>query len=358
MSWMEIYEKLVNTDTGPDLSMEEKLNRTSFLADVLGDLGFKVERRKAAYVAFCGDPPYITLIGHLDTVFPEGEAKRRPFKIEGSIARGPGVCDMKGGVVVLLEALKRFFKEKRTSVCVVLNVDEELGSPISKDTFLEVAEKTSCCLSFEPGRENGEFISSRKGIISLWLFAHGKKGHASRLDEGVNAIAEISYKIVELLSLNGRFSSLTINPTIVKGGLESNVTPDKAEVYFDVRFYEDEEYEFLKRVLENLSTVLPEATISYTMKLRRLPMKEDKFLVEIVKSVAREMGMESSFVRATGGGDVAFFSQKNVPSMDGLGIPGGKMHSEEEYAKVDRFEERVNLVVRLLERLGGEDNVR
>ncbi|AIY86375.1 MULTISPECIES: M20 family metallopeptidase [unclassified Thermotoga] len=358
MKWIEIYEKLVNIDTGPDLPFEEKLRRTSFLTEILEDLGFRVEKRGAAYVAFRGKPPYVTLIGHLDTVFPEGESKRRPFTIEGNIAKGPGVCDMKGGVVILLESLKRFLQQNDTDLCVVLNVDEELGSPLSGEVFKEVSGMSSHCLSFEPGRENGEFISSRKGIISLWLFARGKKGHASRLDEGANAIVELAFKAVELFSLNGRFPNLTLNPTIVKGGAESNVTPDKAEVYFDVRYYDDKEYEFLEETLKRLSAVHPEANVSYTLKLRRLPMKEDPDFVNIVKMSAEEIGMTVSFVRATGGGDVAFFSQNGVPSIDGLGIPGGKMHSEDEYARLDQFEDRVNLVVHLLRKLGGEKNVR
>lgn len=351
MKWIEIYEKLVNTDTGPDLSMEEKLNRTSFLAEILEKLGFRVERRKAAHVAFLGEPPYVTLIGHLDTVFPEGESRKRPFSVDGSIARGPGVCDMKGGVVILLEALERFLKEDEANLCVVLNVDEELGSPVSRDTFEEIAAMSSHCLSFEPGRENGELISSRKGIISLWLFAHGKKGHASRPDEGVNAITEISFKVLELSSLNGKFPNLTINPTVVRGGAESNVTPDKAEVYFDIRYYEDKEFEFLKKTLEKISTVHPEATVSYRMKIRRSPMKEDPAFISTVKEAAEEIGMKPVFVRATGGGDVAFFSQRGIPSVDGLGIPGGRMHSEEEYARINLFEERVNLVVHLLKKI-------
>ncbi|PLV58723.1 M20 family metallopeptidase [Thermotoga sp. KOL6] len=358
MEWMKIYERLVNTDTGPDISIDEKLNRTFFLAEILEELGFKVEREDAAYVAFHGHPPYITLIGHLDTVFPEGESKKRPFKVEGNIAKGPGVCDMKGGIVVLLESIKRFLEGDDANLCIVLNVDEEIGSPFSQSTFEKIAEKTSYCLSFEPGRENGEFVSSRKGILALSVFVHGKKGHASRLDEGVNAIIELSYKIMEIFSLNGRFENLTLNPTIVKGGLESNVTPDLAEVYFDVRFYEDKEYDFLNKMLDNLSTIHPDSTFSYRMKIRRLPMKESRILVELVRSVAKEMKMEPKFVRATGGGDVAFFSQKDVPSMDGLGIPGGRMHSEEEYARLDQFEKRVELVVQLLKRLGGVRNVR
>lgn len=261
---------------------------------------------------------------------------------------------MKGGVVILLESLKRFLQQNDTDLCVVLNVDEELGSPLSGELFKEVAGMSSHCLSFEPGRENGELISSRKGIISLWLFARGKKGHASRLDEGANAIVELAFKVMELTSLNGRFPNLTLNPTIVKGGAESNVTPDKAEVYFDVRYYDDKEYEFLEETLKRLSAVHPEANVSYSLKLRRLPMKEDPDFVNIVKMSAEEIGMTVSFVRATGGGDVAFFSQNGVPSIDGLGIPGGKMHSEDEYARLDQFEDRVNLVVHLLRKLGGE----
>lgn len=349
--WLELLERLVNTDTGFDLDNSTKLERTQFVADILKDYGFHVHRESAAHVALKGKPPYLTLIGHLDTVFKEGEASRRPFTLQDNVARGPGVADMKGGAVLLVAVVEEAMRKNLDGLCVVLNVDEELGSKESRETFEKYARESVCCLSFEPGGIHKELVASRKGIASLNIEVKGVKGHASRLEEGANAIVEASYKVCELYSLNGHIGGLTVNPTIMNGGEKSNITPDLCRIYCDVRFSNIEELrEFEKRLVEIVSENRIERTsCTYSLIERRPPMLFMDEMKCALEKVFQNLGKRFELEHSSGGADGAFFTAFGVPTLDGLGLCGGRFHSEEEFALIDSFEDRVSLAVELLE---------
>ncbi|MCS7175767.1 M20 family metallopeptidase [Pseudothermotoga sp.] len=348
--WLDLFERLVNIDTGFDLDVETKLSRTRFVMDSLKKLGFEVHEEKAAHVAEKGQPPYLTLIGHLDTVFKEGEAIRRPFKVENGVAKGPGVADMKGGVIVLLATVEEALKENLDGLCVVLNVDEELGSKESRNTFENYARKSVCCLSFEPGGINGEIVTSRKGIASLDIVVKGVKGHASRLEEGANAIVEASHKICQIYSMNGIVGSLSVNPTIINGGEKSNITPDLCKVYCDVRFSSKQELkEFEKKLAEITRTSFVErTTCEYNLNERRPAMSFMEEMKQALEEVFQRLGKRYEFEHSSGGADGAFFTALGVPTLDGLGLCGGRFHSEEEFAFIQSFDERVKLSLELL----------
>ena len=340
MDPIALLERLVRTPTGPDLSIFEKLKRTEFVRDLLKEIGFEVETRNGCHIARKGKPPYITLIGHLDTVFPEGEERKRPFRIENGKAYGPGVADMKGGIVVMIEALKRIDIH---GIAVIMNVDEELGSNESEKVLKEFASMTKYCLSFEPAFPDGKLISSRKGVGALRIIVHGRKGHSARLNEGANAVVELADKIVKLWKLNPKFEYLSLNPTIVRGGIKSNVTPDEAEVYFDVRYYDEKEIELLERELSGILNVeiVKGTGMEYSLDVFRKPMKRCDEMVSLVGDMGYSTGM------SPGGGDSAFFEK----ALDGLGLPGGFFHSEKEYALVSKLEDKMKLAVSLIEKL-------
>ena len=344
---IELLRNLVHTPTGPDLSIEEKLDRTRFVRDILDEFGFDVETRNGCHIARRGNPPYTTFIGHLDTVFPEGEERRRPFRIEGGIAYGPGVADMKGGVVVMLEALKRLRMDGVDGIdgmAVIMNVDEEMGSFESEKIFDEFSKMTKYCLSFEPAFPDGKLVSARKGVGKLRILCHGRKGHAARLGEGANAIVELSEKIVRLWNLNTKFEHLTLNPTLMRGGIKSNVTPDSAEVSFDMRYYDEREIESLKDEIELIlkNPFVAGTRLEYFIEPFRKPMKRCEELVKIVEDLGYSTGM------SPGAGDSAFFDR----ALDGLGLPGGFFHSEKEYAIISKLEEKVRLAVEIVNRIG------
>jgi len=341
--WLKLWEDLVNAPTGPDVGLDEKLNNTAFVAELLESYGFKVQRHPAAYVAVRGNPPYITLIGHLDTVFKRGEEERRPFRVEGDRAYGPGVLDMKGGIVVLLAALEG---SDMDGMCVILNVDEELGSTSSRPTIDEYAAKTSYCLSFEPGFPDGSIIGARKGAAFGKIVVHGEKGHGSRLYEGANAIVEAAHKVTALWAMNPTFKYLTFNPTIIEGGVKTNVTPDRVEVTIDVRFYDELELQKLFETLNSITSVsyIPGTRTEYELVVNRNPMRECEKLI----ALARSRGFKP--ILSPGGGDVSFFEK----GLDGLGMDGGNLHSEGEYAIVSSFEKKVDLARYLIAELSAE----
>lgn len=348
--WLDMFERLVNIDTGFDLDAKAKLSRTQFVVDFLKGLGFDVHEERAAHVAVKGDPPYLTLIGHLDTVFKEGEAAKRPFTVENGVARGPGVADMKGGVVVLLATVDEALKRSLDGLCVILNVDEELGSKESRETFEKYAKKSACCLSFEPGNVNGEIVVSRKGIASLDIVVKGIKGHASRLEEGANAIVEASHKICQIYALNGTLGDLSVNPTIINGGEKSNITPDLCKFYCDVRFSNKKELgEFERKLAEIARTSSVERTsCEYSLNERRPAMIFMEEMKRALEEVFQRLGKRFELEHSSGGADGAFFTALDVPTLDGLGLCGGRFHSEEEFALLGSFDERVKLSLELL----------
>ncbi len=350
--WIGIYERLVNTDTGYEVGIEEKLDRTSFVSDILKDMGFEVKRGKASHIAWRGNPPYIAFIGHLDTVFKLGEPERRPFEISNGVVKGPGVADMKGGVILLLMTLERIVDEFRNvPIGVVLNVDEEIGSNFSAEDHLDMAAKSRFCLSFETGRGTWKVVTSRKGIANLVLRVKGKSGHASMPRSGANAIVELSYKIPRLASL--RVGDSTVVPTMVDGGVKSNVIPDKAEVFCDVRFSDFSEIDEIKGIVEDLvGEKIVEGTLTtYEMEIRRMPMKKLDPVEEVLKAVSNELGVEIESLYVGGGGDAAFYTSKGVPSIDGLGLVGRNIHSEYEEAYLDTAEDRLKLALKIFEEI-------
>lgn len=348
--WFGIYERLVNTDTGFDIDLSQKLLRTDFVAEELAKLGFKLIRESAAHVGILGKPPYITLIGHLDTVFKEGESSKRPFNVRNDIVYGPGVADMKGGIVTLLATVEKAVSSGFKDICVIMNVDEELGSKTSRETFYKYAKESICCLSFEPGGSNGEVVISRKGIASMNLTVRGIKGHASRLEEGANAIVEASKKLVEIYSLNEKFSDLTANPTIVNGGEKSNITPDLCMVYFDVRFSDQKDLEkFKEKVFQICSfSSIKGTNCDLSLQERRPAMKPHPEILKALEEISKELLKEIKVQHSNGGADSAFFYQFDVPSIDGLGISGGRFHSEDEYAILSSFEPKIELSMALI----------
>ncbi|HEY8542934.1 MAG TPA: M20/M25/M40 family metallo-hydrolase [Pseudothermotoga sp.] len=348
--WLRLYEKLVNTDTGFDISLSAKLERTSFVTEILNTYGFEVHQEEAAHVALLGKEPYLTLIGHLDTVFKEGESKARPFQIKENLIYGPGVSDMKGGIITLLATVEAARKNSINSLCVILNVDEELGSKVSRETFYKYANKSVCCLSFEPGGVNGEIVASRKGIVSMNLTVKGKKGHASRLHEGANALVEACRKVDKIYSLNGVFGDLTLNPTIINSGEKSNITPDLCNVYFDVRFSTKSELEDCRKSISEIcsDTSIEGTVCEFSFQERRPAMGFHPQMKIALEKTFEKIGRRFELQHSSGGADSAFFYEFNVPTIDGLGITGGRFHSEEEYAFLNSFEPRVALSLEIL----------
>ena len=357
MNWMKFFEEIVNLPTGPDLTIEEKLSKLKNVESFIRSLGFECKYGKGSLIAEMGNPPYITLIGHFDTVFKKDDTLSRPFKTHDNKVYGPGVADMKGGIVIMLKAVKEFLDEKvemKRGLRLIINVDEELGSKISRDDMYAAAEDSIYCLSYEPARPSGALLSARKGIAGCRIKVHGEKAHAALIGkEGANAVVELSDKILKMYEMNGQIDGLTVNPSIVNGGVKSNIIPDYAEAYFDIRYAKKDDIDSIQETIKEIcsKTVVKGTKIEYEFKISRAPMRSSDELLSIVDKVAKNLNIDISFEVTGGGGDSAFFSEKGVDALDGLGIVGGRFHSEDEYAELNSIEERSLLSKELLKEL-------
>ena len=181
----------------------------------------------------------VLMIGHMDTVFDDGTASERPFSVRGDRAYGPGVSDMKGGLLsgflaadVLREARFDAF-ERITYVC---NPDEEIGSPSSSETIRRLAAGHDAALVLESGRSNGAIVSSRKGTIDYVIRIHGRAAHAGvEPDEGRSAVIEAAHKAIEIADIHGRWPGVTCNVGVLRGGTRSNVVAEDAVLEVDLR---------------------------------------------------------------------------------------------------------------------------
>jgi hypothetical protein len=186
----------------------------------------------------------VLLMGHRDTVFPKGEAVRRPFRIEGGKAYGPGVADMKAGLVMNAFVLAAFkaFGGAPAPVTGLITSDEEIASPSSRPIIERVARGARCVLNAEPGRPSGNVVTRRKGGVFLHLEVTGRAAHSGgAFEKGISAIGEIAHKIIAMHALTGMRRGITVNVGLVKGGQSVNTTAPSAEGQIDLRYVEPDD---------------------------------------------------------------------------------------------------------------------
>ncbi|CAG7627324.1 Carboxypeptidase G2 [Paenibacillus solanacearum] len=304
-------------------------------------------------------PEQVLLIGHYDTVWPLGEAAKRPFRIEGGNAYGPGVYDMKAGLLQAMFALKalqdtgRFPSGKR--VVLLINSDEEIGSPTSRGFIEEAARQSAAAFVLEPPMEpNGALKTSRKGSGRYKLTVKGVSAHAGvNPQKGVSAILEMACHIQRLHAMTDYAKGTTVNVGIVHGGIGSNVVAEHAEAEIDVRVATLEEAERIEAELASLQPVLPGAAIELTGGMMRPPMERTGAIAGLY-ALAREVARTELAIAleetATGGvSDGNFSAAVGTPTLDGLGARGDHAHSPLEYVRVDEIPARTALLARLIE---------
>src|SRR5262245_62481540 len=206
----------------------------------------------------------IVLMGHRDTVFPKGEVARRPFRIEGGRAYGPGVADMKGGLVLnafVLAAFKRFGGAP-APLAGLITSDEEIASPSSRPVIERVGRQARCVFNSEPGRPSGNVVTSRKGGVFLAMEVYGKAAHSGgNFEKGISAIGELAHKIVALHNLTDLKRGITLNVGLVRGGQSVNTTAPSAEGQIDLRYVRPEQR---AQMLAAVQAVIDDATIPGT----------------------------------------------------------------------------------------------
>jgi glutamate carboxypeptidase len=314
-----------------------------------GALGFR-----AQLGAPVGAAPVLA-IAHLDTVWPIGSLARRPFRVAGDEAFGPGVFDTKAGVVLLLFALEALRDEGVVAPRPVhgfLSIDEEIGSPGSKRRIVELAQRARAALILEPALgPRGAAKTSRKGVGRFKLVVTGKAAHAGLdPDSGASAIHELAAQVGRVAALADRAKGTTLNVGKIEGGTTANVIAASASADIDARVFTPEEAERVERSLRELVPTLEGTQLRVEGGFDRPPLRRTDGVVacyEVARGVARELGFELE-EGSVGGGSDGCHTAPLVPTLDGLGAVGAGAHAEDERISVSWLPRRAALLASLL----------
>jgi glutamate carboxypeptidase len=293
--------------------------------------------------------PMVALLGHPDTVFPPGTVARWRFQRDGDRCTGPGVADMKGGLVLAAMAIERFaalprrpFSELRLLVCA----DEEvrLRAPAACDH----ARGAAAALVFECARRNGDLVSARKGALWRTLLLRGRAAHAGAdTARGRSAVSALAREVLRIEGLADGRPDMTSVITTVSGGDAPNTVPGQARATIDIRSGTAADLDFAAAELERPDHFAGvEAEISDRGTWPPMPIAPD--LVALALAHARELGLEIGADHSGGVSDGCWTGAWGIPTLDGLGPVGGDDHTEAEWIEVATLEGRLELVVRLV----------
>ena len=281
----------------------------------------------------------ILLSGHMDTVFPE-DTEFNWYKEESTHCFGPGVIDMKGGLVAGIFALKALDNEKlltKIPVKFFFNSDEEIGSPSSKDHIQKEARNSAFAFVLETGGRNGEIVTGRKGNLSLELNIKGIAGHAAFAGKDkASAIAELAHKIIAFESLNNLDRGISVNVGKVNGGIGPNTVPEHALARIDFRFTEIADKADLEKSISEITKKknIPKTSSHFAILSSRPPMpvsEQNKKLFKAVQETAASIGFSVSEEFRAGVSDANLIAGEHTPVIDGMGPIGAMDHSEDEY---------------------------
>jgi len=303
-----------------------------------------------------GDRP-ILLLGHYDTVWPVGTLDRMPFRLKDGVARGPGALDMKAGLVQALWALHALREEGRAIPALVLlvNSDEELGSPTSRALIEAEARRAAVALVLEPSQA-GALKTARKGVGMFNLEVIGRAAHAGADPlAGISAIEELARLLLALRAQTDGGNGTTINIGVIRGGTRANVVAAQASAEVDLRVVTNAEAERATAAILGLRPQHPGAVLRVTGGLNRPPMErtaQTAELFEHARRLAAEIGFPLDEAMTGGGSDGNFAAAVGAPVLDGLGAVGGGAHALTEHVRVEHMAPRAALLARLIETLG------
>ncbi|SIO08556.1 glutamate carboxypeptidase [Bradyrhizobium erythrophlei] len=345
----------------------EQVNK---LADLVAlgyrDLPATVER--IAGQSGCGDhlvarsawgqnEPGILVLSHLDTVHPMGFIERLPFKIEGDVAFGPGIYDMKGGAYLAYHAFRQVCANDARSPLGVTQLyvsDEEIGSPTSRALIEAEGRKAKYVLVTEPARDGGKIVTGRKGVGRFEVFIRGVPSHAgTRPGDGRSAIRELGNVIQTLEAMNDLKRGITVNVGVVRGGTRPNVIAEEAYAEVDMRVPTIADSDELVPKILGLKSRTDGVTVKVTGELNRPPYEKGNAgaaLYEHAKTLAAEIGFDLVDT-ATGGGSDGNFTAPHTATLDGLGVDGKGAHTHYEQMYISSIEPRARLLHRLYQTL-------
>lgn len=360
---LSLLEALVNIDTASD-------NKEG--ADILGNLlyqqfadqGFVIERNHQDYY---GDHIICKLnslgsntliIGHFDTALPKGSVKERPFKIVGDKAYGPGVVDMKAGIVATLFAVKSLLKttDVKPNITIIFNSDEEPGSPTSRNVIQKEALRASRCFIME-GSSPNSIVTERKGVGIFTFKCKGVAAHAgSDPENGRSAIIEMGHKILELSALSDLKRGVSVNVGVVNGGTYPYVIAEEAVAKVDCRIPTKEDGNFLINKFSQLVKMshVEDVITEWDGSFHRPPMEKGPGTIQLLKQVSEmgtELGLTLREKKSGGASDGNLTSAFGVPTICGMGPEGDGCHGPNEYVNIQSIFERTKLLAQALYKL-------
>ncbi|WP_420429713.1 hydrolase [Kordiimonas sp.] len=300
----------------------------------------------------------VLMTGHTDTVFAKDHNFQEPVWLDDNILNGPGVADMKGGILVMLNALQAFEETplaEHVGWEILLSPDEETGSLASAKILAERAKSADIGLTYEPALADGTLAGARKGSGNYTVVVRGKAAHAGReFYNGRNAVVALSSIITALASLSGERPEMTVNPAVIKGGIAPNVVPDMAWCRFNVRLKEPEDAQYFERKVSEIVAAW-DGVDGYSVQLHGGINRPPKalsdaniLLMDAIKSCGAELGISVDYVPTGGCCEGNNLAAAGLPNVDTLGVRGGMIHSADEFVCVDSFAERAKLSALIL----------
>jgi glutamate carboxypeptidase len=321
--------------------------------------GAKVRLGDLVIGRLAGVGPRLLLIGHMDTVFEPGTAAARPFRRTGDRALGPGVSDMKGGLLAGLHALGALQEiGQRPSVTFVANPDEEIGSPFSTPHIQALAAEHDAAVVLESARANGDIVSARKGIADYEVTLTGRAAHAGvEPEKGRSAILAAAEQIVALHQLNGRWPSVTLNAGVIQGGTRPNVVAASCRYELDLRAATAGEFDAAAAEVARLVSAPPIAGVIAALGQSAFHPPWERTaavarLAALAIDIAGELGFELRDTATGGASDGNTTAALGLPTLDGLGPIGGDDHSADEWLDLSSVIPRTTLLAALIVRVG------
>lgn len=335
------------------------------LAGRLEDSGADVEfvrdeRYGATVIARFGrhssETNQLIVVGHLDTVWPQGTLAIRPFRVEEGRAYGPGIFDMKSGVALAffaMRALRELRRDPHRPVTLIMTCDEESGSPFSRHVVEAEARRARAGLVLEPPIPGGKLKTSRKGVAELELVIQGRAAHAGNDPSlGINAVTELAHQVLAINAMSNHELGTTVTVGVVQGGVLQNVIPAHARALIDLRFNTASEGDRVIDSMRALRPVIDGARLEVRGGINRPPMirtAESGQLFEQARRIAAELDFQLGEGAVGGGSDGNFIAALGVPVLDGLGVDGMSAHAEDEHIIVADIPRRAALLARLIE---------
>ncbi|MCA9931224.1 MAG: M20 family metallopeptidase, partial [Anaerolineales bacterium] len=295
------------------------------------------------------------IIGHVDTVWPVGTLQTMPLVIDGNVVRGPGVLDMKSGVtqiVFALKALRALGLETAVSPLILINSDEEIGSPDSREAIMALAQQASRAYIIEPGMGlEGKLKTARKGVGRFHIRVQGKAAHAGLAPEdGVSAILAMAHLVQTLFALNEPENGISVNVGVIHGGMQPNMIAANCEALVDIRVVTAADADRLETAVLGLQPPIPGTQVTVTGEFNRPPMERTAGtakLFQAAQAIGRELGLLLDEAMVGGGSD-GNLTAPFTPTLDGLGPVGGGAHASHEFIYIDQWIERTALLAKLL----------